>query len=123
MESVKFARERGLEVAVRGGGHSAAGLGLCQGKISLSLILTLHLCLAEMASLLLGGLVIDLSMMRDIRIDPDARRVRVEAGCMTNKLLFFALSFSFVKRHLGRSRSCNSLLRSRSSKRNHLHYW
>lgn len=56
--AVRFAREAGALVAVRGGGHNAAGLGVCD-----------------------GGLVIDLSRMRGIRVDPDARTVRVDAGC------------------------------------------
>jgi hypothetical protein len=56
--SVSFARERDLLVAVRGGGHNGAGLALCE-----------------------GGLVIDLSPMRGIRVDPAERTARVESGC------------------------------------------
>src|ERR1700730_9856285 len=48
--AVKFARETGITVAVRGGGHSFAGLSSCA-----------------------GGLVIDLSPMKGIRVDPRAR--------------------------------------------------
>jgi hypothetical protein len=54
---VNFARENDVLLAVRGGGHSAAGL-----------------CLVD------DGLVIDLSPMRGVRVDPQARTVRVEGG-------------------------------------------
>ncbi|RKH48178.1 FAD-binding oxidoreductase [Corallococcus sicarius] len=57
--SVNFAREQGLALAVRGGGHSGAGLGLVD-----------------------DGLVIDLSHLRDVRVDPEARTVRVAGGCV-----------------------------------------
>ena len=56
--SVNFAREHALLLAVRGGGHNGGGLGTCD-----------------------DGLVIDLSEMRGIRVDPAARTVRVEGGC------------------------------------------
>jgi FAD/FMN-containing dehydrogenase len=55
---VNFARENGLLLAVRGGGHNGGGLGVCD-----------------------GGLVLDLSGLRGIRVDPAARTVRVEGGC------------------------------------------
>ena len=55
--AVNFAREHRLLVAIRGGGHSGPGLGVCD-----------------------GGLVIDLSPMKGIRVDPVARTVRVEGG-------------------------------------------
>jgi FAD/FMN-containing dehydrogenase len=54
---VNFARENDMLLAVRGGGHSAPGL-----------------CLVD------DGLVIDLSSMRGVRVDPQARTVRVEGG-------------------------------------------
>src|SRR5215211_8497523 len=54
---VNFARENDLILAVRGGGHSVAGFGLVN-----------------------DGLVIDLSRMRGVRVDPQARMVRVEGG-------------------------------------------
>ncbi|WP_377730321.1 FAD-binding oxidoreductase [Paraburkholderia caffeinitolerans] len=55
---VNFAREHGLLLAVRGGGHNGGGLGVCD-----------------------DGLVIDLSAMRGVHVDPAARTVRVEGGC------------------------------------------
>jgi FAD/FMN-containing dehydrogenase len=57
--AVRFARENDLLVSVRGGGHNAGGLGVCD-----------------------GGLVIDLSRMRGVRVDPKARTARVEGGCV-----------------------------------------
>jgi FAD/FMN-containing dehydrogenase len=55
--AVRFGREHGLPVAIRGGGHNAGGLGICD-----------------------DGLVIDLSLMKWVRVDPDAQTVRVGAG-------------------------------------------
>jgi FAD/FMN-containing dehydrogenase len=56
--AVNFARENGLLLAVRGGGHNGPGLGSCD-----------------------DGLVIDLSQMKGVRVDPAARTVRVGPGC------------------------------------------
>jgi FAD/FMN-containing dehydrogenase len=56
--AVNFGREQQLPLAVRGGGHNGAGLGICD-----------------------DGLVIDLSRMRSVRVDPANRTVRVEGGC------------------------------------------
>src|SRR3974390_263985 len=58
MTCVTYARESGLLLAVRGGGHNGPGLGSCD-----------------------GGLVIDLSQMRSVRVDPAPRTVRVDPGC------------------------------------------
>ena len=63
MAAVNFAREQRLLLAVRGGGHSAPGLGSCD-----------------------DGLVVDLSMLKGIRVDPEARSVRVEPGCTAAEL-------------------------------------
>ncbi len=57
IDSVNFAREHGLLVAVRGGGHSIAGKSMCD-----------------------GGIVIDLSQMRGVRVDPVGRTARAEGG-------------------------------------------
>src|ERR687895_1022387 len=61
--SVRFARKQGLLVAVRGGGHSFPGLSVCD-----------------------GGLVIDLSLMKGIRVDPEAHTVRAQAGVLLGEL-------------------------------------
>jgi FAD/FMN-containing dehydrogenase len=58
MQCVRAARDHDLTLAVRGGGHNGPGLSLCD-----------------------DGLVADLSAMKGIRIDPDARTARVEPGC------------------------------------------
>jgi FAD/FMN-containing dehydrogenase len=58
MTAVRFARENDLLLAVRGGGHNGPGLGSCD-----------------------DGLVMDLSLMTGVRVDPEARTVRVGPGC------------------------------------------
>jgi FAD/FMN-containing dehydrogenase len=58
--AVNFGRERKLAIAIRGGGHNGPGFGSVD-----------------------DGLVIDLSMMRGVRVDPVNRTVRVGAGCTT----------------------------------------
>jgi len=58
ISAVNFGRTHGLRIAVRGGGHSGPGLSLCD-----------------------DGLVIDLSHMKGIRVEPAKSTVRVEAGC------------------------------------------
>ena len=57
-KAVAFARAHGLPIAIRGGAHNGAGLGSVD-----------------------DGVVIDLSLMRDVEVDPDARTVRVGGGC------------------------------------------
>ncbi|CAO3440427.1 FAD-binding oxidoreductase [Azospirillum endophyticum] len=57
MHAVRFARTQGVLVSVRGGGHNIAGNALCD-----------------------GGLLIDLSPMRFVHVDPDGRTARVGAG-------------------------------------------
>src|SRR5829696_3689879 len=61
--AVKFAKHNGLLVAVRGGGHSYPGLSVCD-----------------------GGIVIDLSLMKGIRVDPEALTVRAQAGVLLGEL-------------------------------------
>ncbi len=58
--AVNFGRDCKLAVAIRGGGHNGPGFGSVD-----------------------DGLVIDLSMMRGVRVDPANRTVRVGAGCTT----------------------------------------
>ena len=59
IRSVNFARENDLLLAVRGGGHNAGGLGICD-----------------------DGLVIDLAPIKYTRVDPAARTVTVGGGCV-----------------------------------------
>ncbi|TPK65210.1 FAD-binding oxidoreductase [Mesorhizobium sp. B2-3-3] len=56
--AVTYARDNDLLIAVRSGGHNGAGLGICD-----------------------NGLVIDLSMMKGVHVDPKTRTVRVAPGC------------------------------------------
>ena len=57
--AVKFGRENQMLTAIRGGGHNGGGLGICD-----------------------NGVVIDLSRMKGIHVDPSARTVRVDGGCV-----------------------------------------
>jgi FAD/FMN-containing dehydrogenase len=61
--AVRFAQDRGLEIAVRGGAHSMPGLSVCD-----------------------DGLVIDLSQLNRVTVDPDAKRVRVQGGALLSEL-------------------------------------
>jgi hypothetical protein len=63
IRAVDFAREHGLVIAVRGGGHNIAGNAVCD-----------------------GGLMIDLSGMDAIRVDPAARRAWVGPGATLGQL-------------------------------------
>ena len=56
--AVNFARNEGLLLAIRGGGHNGPGLGSCN-----------------------DGLMIDLSTMKSVRVDAASRTVRVDPGC------------------------------------------
>ena len=58
ISAVRFGRENGLLTAVRGGGHNGPGLGSCN-----------------------DGLVIDLSLMQGVRVDPANRTIRAGPGC------------------------------------------
>lgn len=55
--SIAFARDQGLEIAVRSGGHNVAGYAVCE-----------------------GGLMIDMSLMNDVHMVPGLERVSVEGG-------------------------------------------
>ncbi|HEU4335508.1 MAG TPA: FAD-binding oxidoreductase, partial [Candidatus Eisenbacteria bacterium] len=57
IRAVRLAREHGLLLSIRGGGHNIAGNAVCD-----------------------GGLMIDLTPMKSVRIDPKARTARVEPG-------------------------------------------
>jgi FAD/FMN-containing dehydrogenase len=59
LAAVRFARERELPIAIRGGGHAVAGHAVCD-----------------------DGLVIDLSAMTGVRVDPMAGTVRAQGGCL-----------------------------------------
>jgi FAD/FMN-containing dehydrogenase len=63
VEAVRFARERGLLASVRGGGHAVAGHAVCD-----------------------GGLMIDLSLMKAVRVDPAARVARAAGGLLWSEL-------------------------------------
>ena len=70
---VNFARENGLLLAVRGGGHNGGGLGTCD-----------------------NGLMLDLSQMKGIRVDPDSRTVRAEGGCTQGEIGHAAAAFGLA---------------------------
>ena len=57
--AVNVAREHGLSLSIKGGGHNIAGMAVCE-----------------------GGLMIDCSLMRSVNVDPASRRVRVGPGAV-----------------------------------------
>lgn len=59
VEAVRFAREEDLPISVRGGGHAVAGYAVCD-----------------------DGLVVDLSLMRSVRVDLERRTARVAGGAL-----------------------------------------
>lgn len=73
LAATRFARKHELLVAVRGGGHSFPGLSTCD-----------------------DGLVIDLGPMKGIRVDPEARTARVQAGVEIGELDREAQEFGLV---------------------------
>ena len=58
VRAVNFVRDNGLELSIRGGGHNIAGLALSD-----------------------GGVTLDMSAMRTVDVDPDAKLARVGPGC------------------------------------------
>ena len=58
ISAIRFGREQKMRVSIRGGGHNAGGLGICD-----------------------DGLVIDLSLIKYVHVDPAARTVRAGGGC------------------------------------------
>ena len=61
-DAVNFGRDSGLEISVRGGGHNVAGRAVTE-----------------------GGLMIDLSLMRGVDVDPARRRARAQGGVTWNE--------------------------------------
>src|SRR5215470_10109261 len=62
-EAVRFARERDLPISVRGGGHAVAGHAVAD-----------------------GALMVDLSLMKAVRVDPVARTARAAGGLLWREL-------------------------------------
>ena len=63
MDAVNFGRSEGLEISVRGGGHNVAGKAVTD-----------------------GGLMIDLSLMKGIHVDPARSTARAQAGVTVGEL-------------------------------------
>lgn len=59
MTCVNFARAHGVTLSIKGGGHNISGLAVCE-----------------------GGLMLDLSRMRGVWVDPNSRTARAQAGCL-----------------------------------------
>jgi FAD/FMN-containing dehydrogenase len=71
--AVNFARDEGVTAAIRGGGHNGAGFGVCD-----------------------HGVVIDLSPMKGVRVNPATNTVRAEGGCTQADLNHAAHSFGLA---------------------------
>jgi FAD/FMN-containing dehydrogenase len=59
LTGVNFAREHGLNLSIKGGGHNISGLAVCD-----------------------GGLLLDMSLMRGVWVDPITRTARAQPGCL-----------------------------------------
>src|SRR4051812_32197232 len=59
VDALKFGREAGLEISIRGGGHNASGKAVTE-----------------------GGLMIDLARMKGVHVDPAARTARAHGGVL-----------------------------------------
>src|SRR5688572_6033200 len=73
IEAVTFARAHGLLVAVRGGGHNVAGAAVCG-----------------------GGLVIDLSLMKGLRVDPETSTAWAQPGLLWGEFDHETQAFSLA---------------------------
>lgn len=71
--AIRVGRDNDLVIAIRGGGHSAAGLSTCD-----------------------GGIVIDLSRMRGVTVDPETRSARVSGGALLSELDTAAMAVGLV---------------------------
>jgi FAD/FMN-containing dehydrogenase len=73
IDAVNFGREEGLEISVRGGGHNVAGRAVTD-----------------------GGLMIDLSLMKGIHVDPARQTVRAQGGVIWNEYNRAAAAFGLA---------------------------
>jgi FAD/FMN-containing dehydrogenase len=73
VDAVNFGREEGLEISVRGGGHNVAGRAVTD-----------------------GGLMIDLSLMKGIHVDPKRRTVRAQGGVVWSEYNRAAATFGLA---------------------------
>jgi FAD/FMN-containing dehydrogenase len=73
IDAVNMGREEGLEISVRGGGHNVAGRAVTD-----------------------GGLMIDLSLMKGIHVDPEQRTVRAQGGVIWSEFNRAAATFGLA---------------------------
>jgi hypothetical protein len=73
IDAVNIGREEGLEISVRGGGHNVAGRAVTE-----------------------GGLMIDLSLMKGIHVDPEQRTVRAQGGVIWSEFNRAAATFGLA---------------------------